>query len=115
MSAQFFHFQEFTVFYYSTSGTSKEAAYINCFNDKKEQVGSLRFFYDGAPLPANAIQTSPTAPTMAVMNYALSRFSNVLELLRSAKAGAQAMVISADVTPNIYALCNNLHVPAGSH
>jgi hypothetical protein len=110
MAAEFIYIEQYQVFYYSASSDQQEAAYINCFDSKKHQVGVIKFLYDTVSLRANTI-----VPNIgAVIHYHLSRFNDVIGLLKHGKQGAQSMLISFDSANNVFALCNNLYVPVGS-
>ena len=110
MAAKFFFIEQFQVFYYSGSSDPQEAAYINLFDSKNKQVGSIRFLYDNIPLRANVLEPSAGA----VIYYHHNRFENVINLLLHAKQGAQSIQISFDEANKVFALCNNLYVPVGN-
>lgn len=137
-------FNEYTVFYYSQSNPLNEAAYINCFMSKVNQdpihVGTLVFTYpngttppgqetaDLSKLPTNMIpeQKNRLEPNRGydyfVMYYDLSRFDDVINLLRYAfdrnlsdsQGDELSMMVSANPEKHIWALCNNLHPAVGA-
>jgi hypothetical protein len=63
--------------YYAGSGSP--GAYITCWQDSIS-VGTLVFAADGTELPANKIQDNSV-----ILYYPLSRFSQVLDILRNEK------------------------------
>jgi hypothetical protein len=109
MAAKFIYIEQYQVFYYSASSDQQEAAYINCFDTKMNQVGVIKFLYDNVALRPNSM-----VPNVgAVIHYHLNRFNDVIGLLENARYGVQSMLISFDAANNIFALCNNLYVPVG--
>ena len=109
MDTKYFYIEQYQVFYYSGSSDKEEAAYINCFDSKMNQVGIIKFLYDQIPLRPDVI-----IPNIgAIIHYHLSRFNDVIGLLEHGKGGYQSMFISFDEANGVYALCNNLYVPVG--
>jgi hypothetical protein len=130
------YFNEYTVHYYSQSSNPWEAAYINCFqgnNDTaSQQIGYIIFTYPEGTTPPGQENSLPGAlPTnipatqfnhfetrngrpFFVIYYALERFNDVVNLLRYCVDAKQSMFVSADATANVWALCNNIHVPLGA-
>jgi Ulp1 family protease len=134
-------FNEYSVHYYSQSSNPWEAAYINCFqnckDEKKRQAGIIMFTYtDGTMLPGqenpapgyiassilagqvNHLETRESEPFF-VIYYNLSRFDDIINLLRYAMldncdAGEKSMCVSADAINHVWALCNNLRPKVGA-
>jgi hypothetical protein len=138
----FFYFNEYTVHYYSQSSAPWEAAYINCFQNCKDeaerQVGKIVFTYPNGsvlpgqenPLPGsvptnilagqmNHIETAADGKPFFAIYYDISRFNDVVNQLRYAvvdncKDSKQSMLVSADIKNHVWALCNNLRTHVGA-
>jgi hypothetical protein len=126
------NFNEYQVFYYSQSSNPWEAAYINCFqnDDPKNvvQTGVIIFTYpEGTTLPGQENPVPGSFPPTQVnklekrdgkdfftIYYDISRFDDVINLLRYCVDGKQSMWVSANATNHVWALRNNLHVPLGA-
>jgi|GEM_PF-3532087 hypothetical protein len=65
---------------YNSSSNQSWTAEIRCYNDADTTlVGCIRFYKQGVPIPAD----SSTGITLPILNYELSRFNDVVTLLRS--------------------------------
>jgi hypothetical protein len=131
---QLYYFSQYACFYYSASNAPWEAAYINCFDKAMKQIGRIIFTYEGATIPAE--QTNRMDPSFGViMYYPLSRFDDVINLLRYAVNNQncpteetkqnepkkcevvqeeQSLLFSVNEEINVWALCHNLWVPNGA-
>jgi hypothetical protein len=67
-------FQTYTVHYQSSAGSE---AFIQLFNSGTF-VGQITFHKDGTPVPGNV----QTASGIHFLNYSLSRFADVLQILQ---------------------------------
>lgn len=133
--AKIIFFDNYTVHYYSQSSAPWEAAYVNCFQTdgkNQRQAGYLVFTYlDGTALPGQENPVGGTSVTSIlagqvnhlekrdgkdffVLYYDLSRFNDVINLLRFCAKGNQSMCVSADPTNHVWALGNNYHVEVGA-
>lgn len=134
-NAKIIFFDNYTVHYYSQSSAPWEAAYINCFQTDgkgQRQAGYLVFTYeDGTALPGQENPANGTSISSIlagqvnrlekrdgkdffVIYYHLSRFNDVVNLLRFCAKGSQSMFVSADPTNHVWALGNNYHVELGA-
>lgn len=125
-----FYFCQYTCFYYSTSSNPWEAAYINCFDENGQQVGTIVFTYDGATPPAG--QSNRMEGGLVKLYYPLSRYNDVVNLLRYAEnthycdcnsgnpeprklpLEPQSVFFSVNEHMNTWALCNNLRMAVGA-
>jgi hypothetical protein len=138
----FFYFNEYTVHYYSQSSNPWEAAFINCFQNCKEErerhVGIIVFTYpNGSLLPGqepalpaaiptnilagqvNHIETAADGKPFFTIYYDISRFNDVVNLFRYAVVDncattKQSLLVSADTKNHVWALCNNLRPQVGA-
>lgn len=76
-------FNKYKVYYYSNEAEDGWQAYIDCYNDSK-YVGRLAFYKDAYSLPANGF-SSPYGTPEPCFNFKLSRFNDVINLLREEK------------------------------
>ena len=69
--------------YYNSHHPNQLEAVIHCFKGHV-YVGNIVFYDDGGAIPANNIQVN-NVPVTATVNYALSRFADVMNILRYEK------------------------------
>jgi len=133
--AKIIFFDNYTVHYYSQSSAPWEATYINCFQTdgkNQRQTGTLVFTYiDSTTLPGQENPVGGTSATSIpvgqvnrlekrdgkdffVIYYDLSRFNDVINLLRFCAKGNQSMFVSADLINHVWALGNNNHMEVGA-
>lgn len=124
------YFCQYQCFYYGASSNAWEAAYINCFDENKKQVGRIIFLQPGIPVPPG--QVNRIEPAYGVVIYfPLAQFNDVVNLLRHAvnthycscrgdgeKHEAilekESMFFSVNEPMNIWAICNNHYMAVGA-
>lgn len=125
-----YYFCRYQAFYYSASSNPWEAAYINCFDSSSKQVGRIIFTNPDTPVPAG--QTNRMDASFGVViYYPLSRFNDVVNLLRYAvnnnycdcstkkekhevQPEEQSVFFSVNEELNTWALCNNHYMAVGA-
>lgn len=122
------YFCQYQCFYYSASSNPWEAAYINCFDENYKQVGRIIFVYPDQTAPAGQ-SNRMDASFGVVIYYHLSRFDDVINLLRYAvnnqnchgenkncavNLEKQSLFFSVNEELNVWAICNNLPVANGA-
>jgi hypothetical protein len=135
-------FNEYAVHYYSQSSAAWEAAYIVCFQHCNETenrpAGRIVFTYpNGSILPGqenqkptdspttilagqcNHIETDSSGKPYFVLYYDISRFNDIVNLLRYAVTDdcnkfKESVFISADPVNHVWAICNNHRPQTGA-